>query len=235
MDPSKILITKAGAAAVAKRPAPPKKATAKAGGTKKRLPAAERRQQLIDVAREVFLNVGRDGVSTHQIADAAGVNVALLYQHFNSSVELFDVAVLQPLEQVLTDRVAAAVDTLPVPDGEPRQALAEMHRALLELLVETAPMLSIALFGDQEAGREFWRDRIEPLLENWLAATYGRLKGRHRPADPMTVAKAVFGIHLTQALYAHMLGVQLDIPSVSRDISDFVYLGFFDPAASASA
>jgi hypothetical protein len=139
------------------------------------------------------------------------------------------VAVLQPLEQVLTERVAEAVATLPVPDGEPRPALAELHRTLLTLLVETAPMLSIALFGDQEAGREFWRDRIEPLLEDWLAATYRQLKGRHRPADPMTVAKAVFGIHLTQALYAHLLGVQLDIDSVSRDVSDFVYLGFFEP------
>ena len=231
MDASKILITTPGSSAVPKRPAAPKKAAAKAAGAKKRLPAAERRQQLIDVAREVFLNVGRDGVSTHQIAEAAGVNVALLYQHFNSSVELFDVAVLQPLEQVLTERVAATVETLPAPNGDPRQALAELHRALLTLLVETAPMLSIALFGDQEAGREFWRDRIEPLLENWLAATYGQLKGKHRPADPMTVAKAVFGIHLTQALYAHMLGVQLDVESVSRDVSDFVYLGFFDPSA----
>jgi AcrR family transcriptional regulator len=231
MDASKILITSGAPAAPKKAGVGPKKAAAKATGVKKRLPAAERRQQLIDVAREVFLNVGRDGVSTHQIADAAGVNVALLYQHFNSSVELFDVAVLQPLEQVLTERVAQAVGTLPAPDGEPRPALAGLHRALLELLVETAPMLSIALFGDQEAGREFWRDRIEPLLEDWLAATYRQLKGKHRPADPMTVAKAVFGIHLTQALYAHLLGVQLDVESVSRDVSDFVYLGFFEPAA----
>jgi AcrR family transcriptional regulator len=235
MDASKILLTTPGQAARPKRPATPKKAVAKAAGAKKRLPAAERRQQLIDVAREVFLNVGRDGVSTHQIAEAAGVNVALLYQHFNSSVELFDVAVLEPLEQVLTERVSEAVETLPVPDGDPRQALAELHLALLMLLVETAPTLSIALFGDQEAGREFWRDRIDPLLENWLAATYRQLKGKHRPADPMTVAKAVFGIHLTQALYAHMLGVQLDVESVSRDVSDFVYLGFFDPSASGSA
>lgn len=229
MDASKILITTGSPPAGAKKPLPARKAAAKADGVRKRLPSAERRQQLIDVAREVFLNVGRDGVSTHQIAEAAGVNVALLYQHFNSSVELFDVAVLQPLEQILTERVETAVATLPAPGSDPRPALAEMHRALLALLVETAPMLSIALFGDQEAGREFWRDRIEPLLENWLAGTYGNLKGRHRPADPMTVAKAVFGIHLTQALYAHLLGVDLDVDSVSRDVSDFVYLGFFEP------
>ncbi len=234
MDASKILLTTPGSTVAVKKPAVRRPAPARAGGTRKRLPSAERRQQLIDVAREVFLNVGRDGVSTHQIAEAAGVNVALLYQHFSSSVELFDVAVLQPLEQRLAERVQEAVDTLPAADADPRTALAELHRALLATLVETAPMLSIALFGDQEAGREFYRDRIEPMLENWIAATYRNLEGRHRPADPMTVAKAVFGIHLTQALYAHLLGVELDVPAVAREVSDFVYLGFFEAADSRS-
>jgi hypothetical protein len=40
----------------------------------------------------------------------------------------------------------------------------------------------------------------------------------------------VFGIHLTQALSAHLLDVELDVESLSRDISDFVYLGFFEAA-----
>src|SRR5581483_4459895 len=112
---------------------------------------------------------------------------------------------------------------------EPREVLAELHLSLLRLLADCAPTLPIALFGDQEAGREFDRDRIQPMIENWLAASYGSLKGKHRPADPMMVAKAVFGIHLTQAFYAHLLGVELDLATASREISDFVYLGFFDP------
>lgn len=229
MDPSKILLTTGGPARTAPKSSA-RTSTAKSNGVKKRLPSAERRQQLIDVAREVFLNAGREGVSTHQIADAAGVNVALLYQHFASSVELFDVAVLQPLEETLAERVQEAMDNLPLPGPDPRAALADLHLALLTLLVETAPMLSIALFGDQEAGREFYRDRIEPMLENWIAAAYRNLKGKHRPADPMTVARAVFGIHLTQALYAHLLGVQLDVATIAREVSDFTYLGFFEPA-----
>jgi hypothetical protein len=135
------------------------------------------------------------------------------------------------LEELLGSRVQEAVETLPAPDADPRETLAALHLALLSTLVETAPMLSIALFGDQEAGREFYRDRIEPLLENWIEATYRNLKGKHRPADPAMVARAVFGIHLTQALYAHLLDVELDVASVSADVSDFVYLGFFEPAA----
>ncbi|MGH9000015.1 MAG: TetR/AcrR family transcriptional regulator [Acidimicrobiia bacterium] len=232
MDPAKILPTNGVPPSRAKKPRLVK-AAAKGDGAvpKKRLPAAERRLQLIDVARQVFLSVGREGVSTHQIADAAGVNVALLYQHFSSNIELFEVSVLQPLEQRLTDRVAEAVSASP--SGVTRETLAEMHLDLLGLLVETAPMLSIALFGDQEAGRDFYRHRIEPMVEDWIAATYRRLRGRHRSADLSTVAKAVFGIHLTLALYANLLDVELDVDSVAREVSDFVYLGFFEPAARA--
>lgn len=223
MDPTKIL-------RITGRSVPPKppRKPAKRGGAKKRLPAPERRQQLIDVARDVFLSVGREGVSTHQIAEAAGVNVALLYQHFSSNVELFDVSVLQPLEEILAARVEEAVRAAPT-DLDARAALAQHHEALLTTLIETAPMLSIALFGDQKAGREFYLERIQPVLEDWIEVSYRRVNGHFRTVDYSTVAKAVFGIHLSLALYAHLLSVELDVPSIAHDVSDFVYLGFFEP------
>lgn len=227
VDPDKILRTDgAGPKAQARKP----RRTTEQSAVKKRLPASERRAQLIDVARDVFLKSGREGVSTHQIADAAGVNVALLYQHFRSSTELFDVAVLAPLVERLEERVAQA--KVADPGGAvPRAFLADLHIELLTLLVEVAPMLSIALFGDQAAGRQFYLDHIEPVIHEWIEATYRRLDTTHRAADPAVVAKAVFGVHLTLALYANLLSVTLDVPVVARDVSDFVYLGFFEPSA----
>jgi AcrR family transcriptional regulator len=228
VDPEKILQTISGVEAVpAKRPQGARRKTEPAQ-PKRRLSAAERRLQLIDVARGVFLKSGREGVSTHQIAEAAGVNVALLYQHFSSNTELFDVAVLEPLAQRLGERVAE-VNAAPPTGLPPREFLAEMHVELLGLLVEVAPMLSIALFGDQAAGREFYLSHVSPLIEEWIEATYRRLDSRHRAADPALVAQSVFGIHLTMALYANLLSVTLDVPVVARDVSDFIYLGFFDP------
>ncbi|HVW32075.1 MAG TPA: TetR/AcrR family transcriptional regulator [Acidimicrobiia bacterium] len=230
VNPEKILRTTAPAdGAGPKAPARTRAKKSAEPAAKKRLPASERRAQLIDVARDVFLKSGREGVSTHQIADAAGVNVALLYQHFRSSTELFDVAVLRPLVERLEERLAQAKAAGPAA-GPPRKFLAEMHVELLGLLVEVAPMLSIALFGDQAAGRQFYLDHIEPLIQEWLTATYRRLDASHRPADPAMVAKAVFGIHITLALYANLLSVTLDVAAVARDVSDFVYLGFFEPA-----
>ena len=228
VDPDKILRTAPGIEAKAAKPAPSRR-KAEPPGPKRRMPAAERRLQLVEVARQVFLKSGREGVSTQQIAEAAGVNVALLYQHFRSNTELFDVAVLEPLAQRLAEHVAGT-KAASASDLQPREYLAEMHITLLGLLVEVAPMLSIALFGDQAAGRQFYLDHVEPLIVEWIEATYRTLDSSHRPADPATVAQSVFGIHLTMALYANLLSVSLDVPVVARDVSDFIYLGFFEPA-----
>src|SRR5690242_18438303 len=62
-----------------------------------RLPAAERRAQLIRIAQEVYLDLGIDRTSVLKVARAAGVNNATIYQHFSSTAELFEEAVLRPL------------------------------------------------------------------------------------------------------------------------------------------
>ena len=54
-----------------------------------RLPAAERRQQLLDVAVATFSEQGYRNTSMNDIAEAAGVTKPVLYQHFPSKRELF--------------------------------------------------------------------------------------------------------------------------------------------------
>jgi len=60
-----------------------------------RLPATERRRQLLDVALDAFSAGGFHGTSMDDIAAAAGVTKPVLYQHFGSKralyVELLDV------------------------------------------------------------------------------------------------------------------------------------------------
>ena len=54
-----------------------------------RLPAPERRQQLLDTALATFARSGYRDASMNDIADAAGVTKPVLYQHFKSKRELF--------------------------------------------------------------------------------------------------------------------------------------------------
>lgn len=69
-----------------------------------RLPAARRRQQLLDVALQVFGEVGFHPTSMNDVADAAGVTKPVLYQHFRSKRDLY--------REVLTNVGAQLLDEI---------------------------------------------------------------------------------------------------------------------------
>ena len=54
-----------------------------------RMPAAQRRTQLMDVAMRVFSREGYHGATMADVADAAGVTKPVLYQHFPSKSDLY--------------------------------------------------------------------------------------------------------------------------------------------------
>lgn len=54
-----------------------------------RLPAAQRREQLLDTAARLFAVRGYAGATTSEIAKAAGVTEPIIYRHFPSKRELF--------------------------------------------------------------------------------------------------------------------------------------------------
>ncbi len=58
--------------------------------TTTRLPAAERREQLLQVALETFAAKGFHETSMNEVAEAAGVTKPVLYQHFASKKALYN-------------------------------------------------------------------------------------------------------------------------------------------------
>ena len=72
-----------------------------------RLPAAERRTQLIETAVAVFATNGYHATSMNDVAEAAGVTKPVLYQHFSSKRELF-VELLADIGAELRDTIAKA-------------------------------------------------------------------------------------------------------------------------------
>ncbi|MDX2147775.1 MAG: TetR/AcrR family transcriptional regulator [Planctomycetota bacterium] len=54
-----------------------------------RLPAAQRREQLLDRATELFARHGYARATTAELAKAAGVTEPIIYRHFQSKRELF--------------------------------------------------------------------------------------------------------------------------------------------------
>src|SRR5512147_1443061 len=54
-----------------------------------RVPAEDRRQQIIEVARDLFASRGFEGTTTRQLAEEIGINEALLFRHFSTKEDLY--------------------------------------------------------------------------------------------------------------------------------------------------
>src|SRR3954465_2386984 len=77
---------------------------------RKRLSAEDRRSAILDAALEVFSRRGYHGASIDEIAQAAGISKALIYEHFPSKKDLH-VSLLDMHVQELFDRLAANAAT----------------------------------------------------------------------------------------------------------------------------
>jgi AcrR family transcriptional regulator len=91
----------------------------------RRLPAAARRAQLIDVGRTVFAKLGYEGTSVEMIADRAKVSKPIVYEHFGGKEGLYAVIVDREMDYVAR-RITESIAT-----GTPRQ---RVERAALAFL-----------------------------------------------------------------------------------------------------
>ena len=85
-----------------------------------RLSATARREQLLDVALEVFAHTGYHDTSMNDVAEAAGVTKPVLYQHFESKRDLY----LALLDEVGAEMIRAITEaTASAPDGKRKTEL----------------------------------------------------------------------------------------------------------------
>src|SRR3954471_7944385 len=73
-----------------------------------RLPADQRRAQLLEVARDRFADQGFHATSMDEIAEAAGVTKPVLYQHFPSKRALYSELLEDTGRQLLQTRAESA-------------------------------------------------------------------------------------------------------------------------------
>jgi len=92
----------------------------------------ERREQLIDVGRELFEEKGLDATSTEEIAARAGVSKPVVYEHFGGKEGVYAVVVDREMSDLL-DRLTRALSA-----GHPRELVERAALALLTYIEEEA-------------------------------------------------------------------------------------------------
>ena len=100
--------------------------------SRSRMTAAERREQLIDIARRLFAERGYDGASVEEIATRAEVSKPVVYEHFGGKEGLYAVVVDREVRSLLT-MVQGALTA-----GHPRELLEQAALALLDYIEQSS-------------------------------------------------------------------------------------------------
>ena len=122
---------------------------------RRRLPASERREQILAVAQQAFVRDGYRGTTALEIGRKAGVSEKLVLKHFGSKEGLFRAAVVEPLLTLMTSANEDARARMAAPgDDSPEQAFQRVHRflSMWAALIRERASLIVAFIAEM---REF--------------------------------------------------------------------------------
>ena len=188
------------------------------------LPAHERRRLIIEAAQQVFARSNLQGARTRDIAKAAEVNQATVFEHFESKEALFHEAVVLPLMDAMRGMHARAQAYEAAHSFEEMQAVAqESAQRNLESMTEIFPLLTAALFSDLELGKKLYVDQILPILKQRAEALQGVIK---EDLDPDFVELSLFGMLFALAMDQTLRGKRRDPRKTARQITKFAMTGF---------
>ncbi|HEV2360349.1 MAG TPA: helix-turn-helix domain-containing protein [Acidimicrobiales bacterium] len=179
---------------------------------RRRLPAARRRRQLIDVALETFARNGLEATTMDDIASAAGVTKPLLYQHFRSKRALF-LELLGDVAEDLQEEITTAASGAPTP----RLAVVAGFSAYFHYALEHES--AFRLLFDRSVPHDGELDQALRRVEDTIAdAVTPLIEADIDPAHQQLLAYAVVG--MAEGASRSWLRSRLDAPgSTSPDES----------------
>ncbi len=195
--------------------------------------AAERREQLIDVARGLIAARGVEGTSVEEIAARAEVSKPVVYEHFGGKEGLYAVVVDREVQQLL------AMMRTALTAGRPRALLQQAAFALLDyieqnpdgfrILVRDSPIGSasgsfVSIIGDIASrvehilGREFkargFDSKYAPMYAQMLVGMVGTT-GQWW-LDVRKPSKDVVAAHLVNLAWNGLSGLESKPPPIER-------------------
>ena len=155
---------------------------------------AETRRRLLAAGTECFARGGLHGVTSAQIARAAGVATGTFYLHFPDKKALFREIVFEALDTLRArqDRAASQVP------ADPASPLPAMRARLAELLAVAEENRSLfrVLFGRDHEGAELGEDVLDDLVPGIEERLRERAALGEAPAGlhPAVAAQAIAGM-----------------------------------------
>jgi AcrR family transcriptional regulator len=199
-----------------------------------RVPASDRKKQLLEIAMKLFSEQGFDGTSTREIAGAAGVNEALIFRHFRTKEELF--------WSVLSDRVERRgrnrrMRELVESGSDFREVLVAIAEILLDRTDDDTAVTRLLLYSalrNRELSDRFFRTYGQEKCE-LLAGhiRFGIEAGHFRVVNPVIAARSFLGMIVYHYLVEEVFGVPHAQALSTRELAEQL-VGIFLDGISAN-
>ena len=194
-----------------------------------RVPARDRRLQIMEAAKELFARQGLEGTTTKEIAARARVNEAIIFRHFPTKEDLYWAIIDHQCEvggwqQALRRHLSSGASD--------REVFAGIAQEILIRRAKDSTLSRLLLFSaleNQRRSQRFFQKYVVEYYE--LIAEYirGRIQaGAFRALDPLLAARGFVGMIVYHSLIQEIFGGKryqdFDVREVSETLTD-IWLG----------
>jgi AcrR family transcriptional regulator len=200
-----------------------------------RLTGADRRDQIVSVATNLFALQGFNGTTTRQIAEGAGVTEALVFRHFRSKESLYWAVIEAKIQDNSPrERMLRRLRTT----GTDASILRGLAEDILQRRAQDQTLSRLLLYSALEnhhLSQRFFRTFVAgyyDVLADYIARRTH--EGAFRRVDPVLAARGFLGMIIyhswVQELFGGKLYQRLSVKKVSRTLVDVWLQGMLQPA-----
>jgi AcrR family transcriptional regulator len=186
-----------------------------------RIPACERRQQILAVATALFARRGFHGTTTREIAEQVGVQEVILFRLYPSKEELYWAVMEAKCDAA--PGVAGLKELLAA--GRPdKEVFTTLAAGLIERNRKDASLLRLLLFCALEEHKlmDRFTSKYMAVYYETLAAYIGqRIKaGAFRAVDPVLAARGFLGMVFHHVMSIELFGIKAEPQKVAAAFTD---------------
>jgi AcrR family transcriptional regulator len=190
-----------------------------------RYSAADRREQILDVATPLFARQGYQGTTTKQIAERARINEALIFRHFPSKDHLYWAVIQRKIEAAGPGEQLREKLRL---NAEDVDLFTQIATDILERRANDQTLSRLLLFSaleNHKLSSRFFRTYVAEyyeVLAGFIRERIGR--GEFRKVDPLLAARGFLGMVIyyswVQELFGGKRYQKFDVQQVSRTMAE---------------
>ena len=205
-----------------------------------RYSAADRREQILEAATQLFARQGFQGTTTKQISDHTGVTEALIFRHFASKDELYWAVIERKIKAAAPgERMRECLSA----GGSDLEVLSGVATQILERRAKDQTLSRLLLYSALENHRlshRFFRTYVAECYEVLADYIRGRVAdGAFRPIDPLLAARGFLGMVVYHSWIQELFGGKryqnFSVQQVSKTLAEVWLQGMLSAAQIASS